>query len=140
VPLIIFDIDFFKKVNDTYGHPAGDQVLQNIAKEVKKTVRPSDIVARYGGEEFAVILPETDISGVKVFAARMRRCVEGVITHVEEKQIMVTISVGGTTFSPDQQGVTKDLLFKTADRGLYISKKNGRNQVTILTTENASSS
>lgn len=140
VSLIIFDIDFFKKVNDTYGHPAGDQVLKNIAKEVKKTVRPSDIVARYGGEEFAVILPETDISGVKVFAARMRRCVEGVITHVEEQQIMVTISVGGTTFSPDQQGVTKDLLFKTADRGLYISKENGRNQVTILTTENAPSS
>jgi len=137
--LIIFDIDHFKKVNDTYGHPAGDQVLKKISKAVLKTVRPSDIVARYGGEEFAVILPETDITGVKVFAARLRRCVEGVITTVEEQQIMVTISVGGTTFSPDQPEVSKDMLIKTADQGLYLSKENGRNQVTILATENTPS-
>ncbi len=137
--LIIFDIDHFKKVNDTYGHPAGDQVLKEISKAVQKTVRPSDIVARYGGEEFAVILPETDITGVKVFAARLRRCVEGVVTTVDEQQIMVTISVGGTTFSPEQSETSKNILIQTADRGLYISKENGRNQVTILATENAPS-
>ena len=138
--LIIFDIDHFKQVNDTYGHPAGDQVLKGISKTVQKTVRPSDIVARYGGEEFAVILPETDITGVKVFAARVRRCVEGIITTVEDQQIMVTISVGGTTFSPEQPEISKDILIQTADRGLYMSKENGRNQVTILATENAPSS
>ncbi|MCF6265485.1 MAG: GGDEF domain-containing protein [Desulfuromusa sp.] len=137
--LIIFDIDHFKKVNDTYGHPAGDEVLKKISKAVQKIVRPSDIVARYGGEEFAVILPETDITGVKVFAARLRRCVEGVITTVDEQQIMVTISVGGTTFSPEQSETSKNILIQTADRGLYISKENGRNQVTILATENAPS-
>jgi len=67
VSLLIFDIDHFKKVNDSYGHPAGDKVLSNIAVTIKNTVRPSDIVARYGGEEFAVILPETDFTGVKTF-------------------------------------------------------------------------
>jgi diguanylate cyclase (GGDEF)-like protein/putative nucleotidyltransferase with HDIG domain len=136
VSLIVFDIDYFKKVNDTYGHPAGDQVLKNIANAIKATIRPSDIVARYGGEEFAVILPQTDISGIKIFAARIRRCVEGVITEYEDKKIMVTISLGGTTFSPNQPEITKDVLFETADRALYISKNNGRNQVTILATEN----
>lgn len=138
--LILFDIDFFKKVNDTHGHPAGDQVLINISREIKKTVRPSDVVARYGGEEFAVILPETDATGVKVFAARLRRSVEGIITHVDQQQIMVTISLGGTTFNSGQPEITKDHLIKTADRGLYMSKKNGRNQVTILVAENFPSS
>ncbi|MDX2479753.1 MAG: GGDEF domain-containing protein [Desulfuromusa sp.] len=138
--LILFDIDHFKKVNDNHGHPAGDQVLKTISKAVQKTVRPSDFVARYGGEEFAVILPETDNSGLKVFAARLRRCVEGVITKVDQQQIMVTISVGGTTFCPEQPEISKDILIKSADRGLYMSKKNGRNQVTILATENAPSS
>ncbi|WP_321371482.1 HDOD domain-containing protein [uncultured Desulfuromusa sp.] len=133
--LIFFDIDFFKKVNDTFGHPAGDQVLKNVAKEVKKTVRPSDIVARYGGEEFVVILPETDMTGVKVFAARLRRCVEGIITEEDNQQIMVTISLGGTTFDPERPETTKDTLIQTADRALYMSKQNGRNQVTILAAE-----
>ncbi|MCD6581284.1 MAG: GGDEF domain-containing protein [Desulfuromusa sp.] len=140
VSLLIFDLDHFKKVNDTYGHPAGDKVLINVAKAVKKTVRPSDIVARYGGEEFVVILPETDIAGVKVFAARLRRSVEGVITQYEDMQINVTVSVGGTTFGPEVPKVTKDMLIQTADRGLYISKENGRNQVTILPMEKAPSS
>ena len=137
VSLILFDIDHFKKVNDNYGHPAGDQVLINLAQAIKQTVRPSDVIARYGGEEFAVILPETDMNGVKVFAARLRRCVEGIITTVEKGQIKVTISVGGTTFCPEQPEITKEILLKTADRGLYMSKENGRNQVTILATENA---
>lgn len=137
VSLIIFDVDHFKKVNDTYGHQGGDQVLSNLAKTIKDTVRPSDIVARYGGEEFAVILPQTDIAGLRVFAARIRRCVEGVITDYEDNKIMVTISLGGTTFSPDQAGISKDALFETADRALYMSKNNGRNQATILATENA---
>ena len=107
----------------------------NVAKAVKKTVRPSDIVARYGGEEFVVILPETDIIGVKVFAARLRRSVEGMTTEFENLQINVTVSVGGTTYGPEQPDVTKDMLIQTADRGLYMSKENGRNQVTILPME-----
>ncbi len=135
--LILFDIDLFKNVNDTYGHMAGDQVLINLSQAIKKTIRPSDVLARYGGEEFAVILPETDITGVKVFAARLRRTIENLTTETEGQRIKVTISAGGTTFCPEQPEVSKDMLIKTADRGLYLSKENGRNQITILATENA---
>ena len=135
VSLIIFDIDFFKKVNDNHGHPAGDLVLMNISRAVNSAVRPCDIVARYGGEEFAVILPETNAAGVKVFAARLRRCVEGIATLVDGQLIYVTVSAGATTFNTDQAYVTKDILIETADRGLYRSKQNGRNQVTVLQPE-----
>lgn len=132
VSLIIIDIDFFKKINDEHGHPTGDLVLMNIARALSNAVRPNDVVARYGGDEFVVILPETDIEGVKVFAARLRRCVEGVATLVKKQEVYVTVSTGGTTFCAEQASVTKDLLIATADRGLYISKADGRNKVTIL--------
>jgi len=135
VSLILFDIDFFKKVNDTYGHPAGDLVLMNIAKAVNNAVRPCDIVARYGGEEFAVILPETSAAGVKVFAARLRRCVEGIATLVDGQLIYVTVSAGATTYDQDCEGVTKSMLIEASDRGLYASKQNGRNQVTVKPPE-----
>ncbi|MDX2479752.1 MAG: GGDEF domain-containing protein [Desulfuromusa sp.] len=135
VSLILFDIDLFKKVNDTHGHPAGDLVLMNIARAVTSAVRPCDIVARYGGEEFAVILPETSAAGVKVFAARLRRCVEGIATLVDGQLIYVTVSAGATTFDQTNAHVTKDILIETADRGLYMSKQNGRNQVTVLVPE-----
>jgi len=135
VSLIIFDIDFFKKVNDTYGHPAGDLVLMNISSAVQSAVRPCDIVARYGGEEFAVILPETSAAGVKVFAARLRRCVEGIATLVDGQLIYVTVSAGATTFNAEQTNVDRNKLIETADRGMYKSKQNGRNQVTILESE-----
>lgn len=138
VSLIIFDIDFFKKVNDTHGHPAGDLVLMNISRAVNSAVRPCDIVARYGGEEFAVILPETSAAGVKVFAARLRRCVEGIATLVDGQLIYVTVSAGATTYSAEYPDLTKDLLIETADRGLYMSKENGRNQVTVLEPKLAS--
>lgn len=130
--LIMFDIDFFKKVNDNFGHPVGDLVLMNLARVVEGAVRPSDIVARYGGEEFAVILPETNSSGLKVFAERLRRCAEGIETIAENRQIKVTISVGGTSFAPDRSDCEKQALIEAADRGLYESKRNGRNRVTII--------
>ena len=130
--LIMFDIDFFKKVNDSYGHPAGDLVLMNIARVIEGTIRPNDIISRYGGEEFALILPETNEAGMKVFAERLRRSVEGLVSLVGKQQIKVTISSGGVTFSPEQTGVDKAMLIDSADRALYQSKQNGRNRVTIL--------
>ncbi len=135
VSLILFDIDFFKKVNDTHGHPAGDLVLMNIAKAVTTAVRPCDVVARYGGEEFAVILPETNIAGVKVFAARLRRCIEGIATLVDGQLIYVTVSAGATTYSKYSVGITKSVMIDTVDKALYLSKNNGRNQVTVLEPE-----
>lgn len=135
VSLIMFDIDFFKKVNDGYGHPAGDLVLMNIARVIEGAIRPSDIAARYGGEEFAIILPETNEAGLKVFAERLRRSVEGVATSTGGQQIKVTISSGGVTCCPENTEFTKEMLIDTADRALYQSKNNGRNQVTILKPE-----
>jgi diguanylate cyclase (GGDEF)-like protein len=130
--LVMFDIDFFKKVNDTYGHPVGDLVLINIARTAAGAVRSNDVVSRYGGEEFAVILPETDQSGLRVFAERLRRSIEKMTTEAEGKKIKVTISVGGVTSVPEMTDITKKLLVDTADKALYASKENGRNRVTLL--------
>lgn len=132
--LLMLDIDFFKKVNDTYGHPAGDEVLINVAKAITNAIRPSDIVARYGGEEFAVILPETNQTGMKVFAERLRRCVAAVTTISKDYEIKVTISCGGVELLPEDK-ITQQVLLDTADRGLYQSKEKGRNRVTILPVE-----
>lgn len=133
--LLIFDIDHFKKVNDTYGHPAGDQVLISMAQAITKAVRPSDIIARYGGEEFAVILPETNFSGMKVFAERLRRCVATLTTDTGQHSIKITISCGGAHYSPGDE-ISPSILISAADRALYMSKKNGRNMVTSLAIKN----
>ena len=130
--LIMFDIDFFKLVNDTYGHPAGDQVLKDLAQSTTNAVRPSDIIARYGGEEFMIILPETNESGLKVFAERLRRFIASMTTIFNDVSIKITISSGGTHFLPAESEISQQDLIDTADRGLYLSKKNGRNRTTIL--------
>ena len=132
--LIMFDIDFFKDVNDTHGHPAGDQVLINLANNIAAAIRPCDIVARYGGEEFILILPETSLTGMKVFAERLRRCVAGLITVFQTHPIQVTISSGCALFLPEDR-ITQQHFIDIADRALYISKRGGRNRVTILPNE-----
>lgn len=132
--LIMFDIDFFKNINDSFGHPAGDKVLANLSQTISKAVRPNDIIARYGGEEFAVILPETYESGLKVFAERLRRCAATLTTIVNTNPVNITISCGGVHVSPEDD-VTQQQVIDTADRGLFLSKKNGRNRVTILPIE-----
>lgn len=132
--LVMFDIDYFKNVNDTHGHPAGDQVLINLANAISCAVRPNDIVARYGGEEFAVILPETDRIGMRVFAERLRHCVATVTTVTNSGSIKVTISCGGIQYS-QHDPLTQQELLEAADRGLYLSKRNGRNRVTIITID-----
>lgn len=129
--LILFDIDFFKKINDSYGHPAGDKVLINLAQSIVSRVRPSDIVSRYGGEEFAVILPETNLSGLKVFSERLRRCAASLATPFNGKNINITISCGGVHMPPGMD-ISKQLFIDIADRSLYRSKKEGRNRITIL--------
>jgi diguanylate cyclase (GGDEF)-like protein len=130
--LILFDIDHFKKVNDSYGHQRGDQVLKAISALAVKVVRTSDVVARYGGEEFAVVLPETPESGVGVFAERLRRGVEQLQILVDGLSISVTISLGATTYHAGVHRHDKSALIEAADQALYQSKRGGSNRITTL--------
>lgn len=124
--LILFDIDHFKKFNDTYGHQQGDIVLIEVAKLMKLTVRDTvDIPARYGGEEFVIILPETDAKGALLVAERLRKTIEAFDFPGQEQSLKVTVSLGVSTF-PDHAS-TKSVLIKKADLALYECKNRGRN-------------
>lgn len=129
--LAILDVDNFKHYNDTLGHPAGDQVLKQIAKIMKKAVRDTDVVARYGGEEFCVILPEVDVAGSRSFAERLRKDVEEYPFFMEDTQPggKVTISIGVATYPVDAT-IIKELLVR-ADVALYRAKRKGRNCVSL---------
>ena len=126
--IILIDIDFFKKFNDTYGHQAGDAVLRQVADTLKKTIRASDLVARYGGEEMAIILDNADIDEAVSIAAKVCKTV-GTKTYRLSETISknVTISLGVATYP--QHGQTPNELIEFADQGLYWAKENGRNQV-----------
>lgn len=123
--LLLFDIDHFKKFNDTYGHTTGDLVLNQVAGVVKKVCRSSDIVCRYGGEEFAVILIDTDTTGAKIVAEKIRKAVETYILDPQRAEIKVTISIGIATFP--EHASDKDSLINHTDQALYSAKKSGRN-------------
>ncbi len=128
---MMVDIDFFKSVNDTYGHAAGDEVLRTVATIIKQALRESDIPSRYGGEEFAVLLPYTHIEEAKIVGERLRKAVEStpIIVNIEDKEpqtINVTISMGLAEYNQTETG---EVLFERADKALYDAKTNGRNQV-----------
>lgn len=127
VSLILCDIDHFKSVNDTYGHPVGDQVLKGVARILAREARTTDVVARYGGEEFAVVMPETDTAGALVIAERIRERVGKLVTETDQGPLQVTMSLGVATFPPDAKG--KPELVERADGCLYHAKRHGRNQV-----------
>ncbi len=131
VSLLLTDIDLFKKVNDTYGHPVGDQVLKGVAKVISGGIRDIDIPARYGGEEFAVILPGTDGKGAKYIAERLRKEVMETSFSADGKTFRVTISIGIATSPADARG--KEELIERADQALYQAKRNGRNQCMLWT-------
>ena len=127
----MIDMDYFKKVNDTYGHKAGDTVLKTLAKILKNSVRESDIVIRYGGEEFLILLQNvTDIIAAKKVAEKIRQAVENTEIQTEEATIKKTISIGISIY-PDQCEKGWECI-KYADLALYEAKKTGRNKVVLF--------
>ncbi len=128
--LIMLDIDAFKSFNDTYGHPMGDLVLSQIAREIKKTVRRVDIPCRYGGEEFSIILPETKLDEAVYVADKIRSNVEALSfeTGKVSKKIKMTVSGGVAHF---QSGMNKGDLVRNADNSLYKAKTGGKNQICV---------
>ena len=130
--LLLVDVDFFKRVNDSYGHLAGDHVLQAVAQEIRASVRGRDLVARYGGEEFAVLLRDTPRSGCQAVAENVRLHVSRSLIALPaelgfEQVLSVSVSVGGAWY---REGEAIESLVDRADRALYLSKQNGRNRVT----------
>jgi len=127
------DIDGFKQINDTYGHPLGDTVLKEIAKAFRAACREGDIVGRYGGEEFLFILPRSDAAGTAALGERIRAAAEQLTLAVHGKAVHVTVSVGTTVF-PGYK--TWEELIKAADSALYAAKQRGKNCVVTVTEEN----
>jgi diguanylate cyclase (GGDEF)-like protein len=130
--VVMFDLDHFKDVNDTYGHQAGDAVLKSVSEVVMATVRESDLAARYGGDEFLVILPETDSKGALMLAERLRSNVLQTIVFTTLGEISVTISLGVLTCDGCVDRYNKQQIIETVDKAMYTSKNNGRDQVTVV--------
>ena len=134
ISCIMFDIDKFKHINDTYGHPAGDEVLRSLSQRLKTVLRYGDVAARYGGEEFVIALPDVQLNAAAEFAERIRILVEEKPVVIEDgRRIKVTISIGVATVTPEWSAKSMTYLMgeliAQADRHLYFAKSNGRNQV-----------
>lgn len=128
---VIFDVDYFKLVNDRHGHLIGDRVLIQITREMSRIMRACDIIGRYGGEEFTLILPETEMRGAVPYAERLRKHIEQT-KFCDEAELPLKITVsGGVAGIPDIPADTVDDLIKKADEALYRAKANGRNRIEI---------
>jgi len=128
VSLAFFDVDHFKKVNDTYGHPTGDAVLVALADTIRNMVRNEDVFARYGGEEFALILRGIDGTGAAAVGERLRASVEGMRVPSDHGPLKITVSVGISSFA-ELEDKTPEALVSAADKRLYAAKHGGRNRV-----------
>jgi diguanylate cyclase (GGDEF)-like protein len=127
--LITLDADHFKQINDTYGHPAGDAVLRDLAGALNEAVREMDIVARIGGEEFAILLPSADLSTAESIAERIRREVADRMVEWEGCKIHYTVSIGVSMMHDGMTGM--DSMLRHADAAMYAAKRNGRNRVEV---------
>ncbi len=128
IGVVLFDIDHFKKVNDTHGHLVGDQALRHLAEVTKDTIRRADILARYGGEEFVVLLPDTGFDGSIIMAERLRAAVESSPLGFDGGQLTMTISAGVSAVDKDT-GRQVDDVIRIVDEALYRAKEEGRNRV-----------
>ncbi len=136
--LILFDLDFFKSVNDKYGHPVGDELLKHIGKILQSAARRGDVVARIGGEEFVFFLPNTTAPAAAAIAERVRDTISRTSLTTEGKhrhQISITISAGVACTNDYNSSIPKTL-YAEADKALYLAKQQGRNQVVISTKSN----
>jgi diguanylate cyclase (GGDEF)-like protein len=131
--LVIFDIDHFKNINDSFGHQAGDDVIRMTAQKLMDTQRNTDISGRYGGEEFVVILIETGEDGALYFAERLRKTIEALTIEYEKNHINFTVSLGIAEYSNDLKDYNEWL--ECADRALYEAKNSGRNRSITYSTK-----
>lgn len=126
--MLMIDIDFFKKINDEFGHSAGDKTLQAVSQAVMDVIRQSDQLFRFGGEEFVVLLNDTNVNSATFMAERIRHAIEIIETECANKSIKVTVSIGVANFEKNE---CMDQLFNRADQALYEAKDKGRNQVCV---------
>lgn len=129
--LLMLDIDFFKKFNDTWGHLAGDKLLVAISSVMSSTLRKVDCICRFGGEEFAVLIPETNAEGLMAVAERLRLVIQDTFITVNGEEVSATVSIGAYLICADEI-LTARRIFDWADKALYVSKNNGRNQTTLF--------
>jgi diguanylate cyclase (GGDEF)-like protein len=127
ISLLMIDIDFFKKINDTYGHSVGDEVIRFLGSNIKNFIRKTDIICRYGGEEFTLLLPDSEIKIAVEIGERIRKFFQDSFVLASDQKISFTVSIGISTKDASTESLN-DLLIK-ADKMLYEAKNNGRNQI-----------
>lgn len=135
ISVMMLDIDFFKKFNDTYGHSCGDFVLKKVAQTIFEGIRDQDMAGRYGGEEFVVMLYNTDSKAAALVAERIRKTIENETLVYEGNKMHLTISIGVSEYNPEKRPLSAKNLVDLADQALYVSKNNGRNRVTVANEE-----
>lgn len=134
VSMVIFDIDHFKRINDTYGHQVGDDVIRSVASILKESSREVDICGRYGGEEFVVVLPDTDIKGSTHYCERLREKIQQYIVNSGGHQVSFTVSLGVSVLDDSVKSAKQWIV--NADIALYKAKDSGRNQTQVFTAVN----
>ena len=127
---MMFDLDHFKRINDTYGHITGDTVIKEFVNIMKRNLRKTDISGRIGGEEFAVVLPNTSMDNTLILASRIKEEVEAQSIKYDDKYISFTVSIGITMLTCDD--IDSDMAFIRADTALYTAKEKGRNRIEKL--------